>query len=155
MKRFKRCSSDISETLWSCFKIQGRNFRHEHQNWLHIIQLFVGYKQYQASSVAFILFLPLAMCPRCCVPCCGIYWQNSVGCKHCLEKDVWVGEHWISSKKLLKLAQLYPLYCTMVLMAVTILENLLIKKVFAVNISNNNKYSGHCTLFWVFFFFTL
>jgi len=64
-----------------------------------------------------------------------------------------VGEHWISSKKLLKLAQLYPLYCTMVLMAVTILENLLIKKVFAVNISNNNKYSGHCTLFWVFFFY--
>jgi len=33
----------ISETLWSSFKIQGRNFRHEHQNWLHMIQLFESY----------------------------------------------------------------------------------------------------------------
>jgi len=32
--------------------------------------------QYQASSVAFILFLPVAMCSRCCVPSCGIYWQR-------------------------------------------------------------------------------
>ena len=28
----------ISETLWSSFKIQGRNFRHEHQNLPHISQ---------------------------------------------------------------------------------------------------------------------
>ena len=137
MKRFKRCTSVISETLWSSFKIQGRNFIHELQNWLHISQLFESYScvhdgviQYQTSSVAFILFLPVAMCLCCCVPCCGIYWQSSVWCKHCAWKrmcGMWSwgsGRDWISSIKLLKLAQLYPVYCTMVLMAFIILENL-------------------------------
>ena len=61
------------------------------------------------------------------------------------------GEHWISSTKLLKLAQLYPVYCTVVLMAVSILGNLLIKKVLPVIILNNNKYSGPCTPSRVFF----
>jgi len=65
---------------------------------------------------------------------------------------VWVGEYWINSTKLLKLAQLYAVYCTVVLMAFIILENLLIKKVFPIIILNNNKYSAHCTLSPVFFF---
>jgi hypothetical protein len=60
-------------------------------------------------------------------------------------------EHWISSTKLLKLAQLYPAYCTVVLTAFIILENLVIKKVFPIIILNNNKYSGHCILSWFFF----
>jgi len=100
--------------------------------------------QYQASSVAFILFLPVAMCSRCCIPCCGIHWQSSLRCKHCSEKDAWVGVHWISSTKLLKLAQLYPVYCKVVLMAFIKLGHLLIKKVFPMNIVNNSKYSGQC-----------
>ena len=66
----------------------------------------------------------------------------------CLEK---AGEHWISSTKLLKVAQLYPAYCTVVLTAFIVLENLLIKKVFPLIILNNNKYSGHRTLSWFFF----
>jgi len=66
--------------------------------------------------------------------------------------DVWVGEHRISSTKLLKLAHLYPVYCTVVLIAFIIFKNLLIKKVFPMIILNNNKYSGHCTLSCIFFF---
>ena len=65
---------------------------------------------------------------------------------------MWVGEHWINSTKLLKLAQLYPVYCTEVLMAFIILGNLLIKKVFPIIILNNNKYCGHCTLSCGFLF---
>jgi hypothetical protein len=60
------------------------------------------------------------------------------------------GEHWISSTKLLKLAQLYPVYCTVVLMAVIVLGNLLMKKVLQMIMLNNHKYSGPCTLSWVF-----
>jgi hypothetical protein len=75
-----------------------------------------------------------------------LYGVNTVLGKGCVG---W--EHWISSTKLLKLAQIYPVYCTVVLMAVIILGNLLIRKVFAMNILNNNKYSGHHTLCWVFF----
>jgi hypothetical protein len=60
------------------------------------------------------------------------------------------GELRISSTKLLKLAQLYPVYCTVVLVAFTISENLLIKKVFPMIILNLNKYSGivHCLGFF-------
>jgi hypothetical protein len=61
-----------------------------------------------------------------------------------------VGERRICSTNLLKLAQLYPVYCTVVRMAFIILGNLLIKKVFPVILLNNNKYSGHSTLSWVF-----
>jgi len=60
------------------------------------------------------------------------------------------GGHCISSTKLLKLVQLYAVYCTVVLTAVIILGNLLIKKVLPVIILNNNKYSGPCTLSLVF-----
>jgi hypothetical protein len=67
-----------------------------------------------------------------------------------LGKDVWVGEDWISSTELLNLAKLYPVYCTVVLVAFIKLGNLLIKKAFPMIIFNNNKYSGHSTLSWVF-----
>jgi hypothetical protein len=60
------------------------------------------------------------------------------------------GEHCIISAKLLKVAQLYAVYCTVVLMAVSILGNLLIKKVLRGIILYNNKYSGPCTLSLVF-----
>jgi len=63
-----------------------------------------------------------------------------------------MGEHRINSTRLLKLAQLYPVYCRVVLMEYIILGNLLIKKVFPMIILNNNKYSSHCTLSWGFFF---
>jgi len=49
---------------------------------------------------------------------------------------VLVEEDWINSTKLLKLAQLYKVSCTVLLMAFTILGNLLIKKVFLMTISN-------------------
>ena len=74
-----------------------------------------------------------------------LYCVNTVLGKGCVG-----GEHWISSSKLLKLAQLYPVHCTVVLMAVIILGNLLIKKVLPVILLNNNKYSGPCTLSWIF-----
>ena len=67
-----------------------------------------------------------------------------------LRKGCVGGERWINSTKLLKLAQLYPLHCTVVLMAYIILGNQLIKKVFPMIILNNNKCSGHCTVSWVF-----
>jgi hypothetical protein len=46
--------------------------------------------------------------------------------------------------------QLYSVYCTVVLMADLILENLLIKKVFPMIILNKNIYSVHCPMSWVF-----
>ena len=45
-----------------------------------------------------------------------------------MERDVCLGEHWINSTKLLKPAKLYPVYCTVVLMALVVLGSLLIKK---------------------------